>query len=130
MVEKARQLMKENEPTDGKRPMAPPEQMVGLSKFFSLKFCTAENDRFCEDRIEHTIKTLSHDAIFLATCNAILLLGDVKLANTCFYHSLLSEFANIFNIPNICHKFTSLKSRIALQVARKFAPFDGALNYL
>ena len=28
-------------------------------------------------------------AIFLATCNAILLLVDVKLANTRFHHSLL-----------------------------------------
>ena len=96
MIEKARQLMKENEPTDGKRPMAPPEQMVGLQMFFSLKFYTTKNHRFCEDRIEHTIKTLSHGAIFLATCNAILLLRDVKLANTCFYLCLLFEFANIF----------------------------------
>ena len=36
-----------------------------------------------------TVKALSHGAIFLATCNAILLLGDVKLAKTCFHHSLL-----------------------------------------
>ena len=28
-------------------------------------------------------KALSHGAIFLTTCNAILHLGDVKLANTC-----------------------------------------------
>ena len=34
-------------------------------------------------------KALSHGAIFLATCNAILLLVDVKLANTRFNHSLL-----------------------------------------
>ena len=34
------------------------------------------------------VKTLSHGAIFLTTCNAILRLGDVKLANTCFHHSL------------------------------------------
>ena len=34
-------------------------------------------------------KALSRGAIFLATCNAILLLGDVKMANTSFYHSLL-----------------------------------------
>ena len=33
-----------------------------------------------------------HGAIFLATCNAVLLLIDVKLANTRFHHS----FANIF----------------------------------
>ena len=35
------------------------------------------------------LKALSHGAIFLATCNAILLLVDVKLANTRFHHSLL-----------------------------------------
>ena len=29
-----------------------------------------------------SLKALSHGAIFLATCNAILLLVDVKLANT------------------------------------------------
>ena len=39
-----------------------------------------------------TLKALSHDAIFLATCNAILLLGDVKLANTSFHQSLLMYF--------------------------------------
>ena len=66
-----------------------------------------------------TVKALSHGAIFLATCNAILLMGDIKLANTSFHHSLL---VYIFNIPNICHKFTSLKGEIALQVARKIAP--------
>ena len=37
-------------------------------------------------------KALSHDAIFLATCNAILPLGDVKLANTSFHHSFLIYF--------------------------------------
>ena len=31
----------------------------------------------------------AHGAIFLETCNAILLLVDVKLANTRFRHSLL-----------------------------------------
>ena len=38
------------------------------------------------------LKALSHGAIFLATCNAVLLLGDVKLANTSFHHSLLVYF--------------------------------------
>ena len=71
-------------------------------------------------------KALSHGVIFLATCNAILLLGDVKLANTCFYHSKLIY---ISNIPNSCHKFTSLKSRIALQVARKLHCVTGPLAH-
>ena len=35
---------------------------------------------------------LSHDASFLATCNAFLLLGDVKLANASFHHGLLIYF--------------------------------------
>ena len=39
-----------------------------------------------------SLKALSHDAIFLATCNAILPFGDVKLANTSFHHSLLIYF--------------------------------------
>ena len=33
------------------------------------------------------LKALLHGAIFHATCNAILPLGDVKLANLCFHHS-------------------------------------------
>ena len=45
----------------------------------------------CKSRYaKHTcIKAMSHGAIFLATCNAILLLVHVKLANTRFHHSLL-----------------------------------------
>ena len=35
------------------------------------------------------LKALTHGAIFLATCNAILLLRDVKLANTSFHHRSL-----------------------------------------
>ena len=36
-----------------------------------------------------------------------------------------SKFADMFFI---CHKFTSLKRRIALQVARKIAPCDRAIE--
>ena len=36
------------------------------------------------------LKALSHGTIFFATCNAILLLLDVELANTRFHHSLLT----------------------------------------
>ena len=50
----------------------------------------------------HTyIKALSHGAIFLATCNAILLLVDVKLANTRFHHSLLIYSKNITFVTNL-----------------------------
>ena len=38
------------------------------------------------------LKVLSHGAIFHATGNAILLLEDVKLANTCFHHGLPKYF--------------------------------------
>ena len=38
------------------------------------------------------LKALSHGAIFLATCNAVLLLGDVKFANTSFHYSLPMYF--------------------------------------
>ena len=45
-----------------------------------------------DSKQRYALKVLSHGAIFLATCNAILLLVDAKLANTRFHHS----FANIF----------------------------------
>ena len=38
------------------------------------------------------LNALSHCAIFHATCDAILLLGGLKLANTCFHHSLPKYF--------------------------------------
>ena len=47
------------------------------------------------------LKALSHSAIFLATCNAILLLGDVKLANTSFHHSLLIYFLHSKHLSQI-----------------------------
>ena len=49
------------------------------------------------------LKALSHGAIFLGTCNAILLLRDVT---------------NVWYVKNI------------LEVARKIAPCDRALNLL
>ena len=38
------------------------------------------------------VRALSHGAIFLAACNAILLFGDVKLANAC----TSSQFTGIY----------------------------------
>ena len=38
------------------------------------------------------------------------------------------NYYHVFNIPTICHKFSSLKSRIAFQVARKIAPCDRAFS--
>ena len=71
-----------------------------------------------------TLKALSHDAIFLATCNAILLLRDVELANTRLHSNLLMYSSEIKHsiLINI------FKSRIALQVARQTAPCDSALT--
>ena len=44
-------------------------------------------------------------------------------------YKFASKFADILlNVPNIGHKFTSLKSRIVLQVARKIAPCDSAFT--
>ena len=42
-----------------------------------------------EMQTQKTVKALTDGAIFFATCNAILPLGDVKLANTSFHHRLL-----------------------------------------
>ena len=53
---------------------------------WELRTCPECKNRYAK----HTcIKALSHGAIFLATCNAVLLLADVKLANTRLHHSLL-----------------------------------------
>ena len=44
------------------------------------------------------LKALSHDAIFLATSNVILLLRDVKLANTRLHSILLGVFLHIKHV--------------------------------
>ena len=41
------------------------------------------------------IKAMSHGALFLATCNAILLLRDVNLANTRLHYILLMYSSHI-----------------------------------
>ena len=74
-------------------------------------------------RVTSTLKALSHDVIFVATCNAVLILGDKIQIQVS-----ITVCQNIFNITNICHKFTSLKSRIALQVSRKIAQCDKAFS--
>ena len=49
------------------------------------------NSHFLQSSFHSAInlKALSHGAIFLATCNAVVFFVDVKLANISFYHSLL-----------------------------------------
>ena len=77
------------------------------SSLKELKTCPVCKNRYAK----HTcIKVLSHRAIFLATCNAILLLIDVKLANTRFHQSLLR---------------VELRT---LQATRKFTPCDRAFS--
>ena len=63
-------------------------------EIFTLEITFKRTGRTCPEcknrYAKHTcIKALSQGAIFLATCNAILLLLDVKLANARFHHSLL-----------------------------------------
>jgi hypothetical protein len=69
-----------------------------------------------------------HGAIFLATCNAILLLRDVKLPNTSLHYTPLLFSQHIENSSLISLINISLKSRIALQVARKIAPCNMAFT--
>jgi hypothetical protein len=47
------------------------------------------------------IKAMLHGAIFLATCNAILLLRDVKLPNTSFHYTPLMFSQRIENSSQI-----------------------------
>jgi hypothetical protein len=68
-----------------------------------------------------------HGAIFLATCNAILLLRDVKLPNTSLHYAPLMFSQHIEN-SSLISLIKSLKSRIALQVARKIAPCNMTLR--
>ena len=62
-------------------------QVVSTSKCANIKCASLIFTDWIQ--LGDKLKALSHGAIFLATCNAILLLGDVKLANTYFYHSLV-----------------------------------------
>ena len=55
----------------------------------------------CRDGLESTFcHAVSHGAIFLATCNAILLLRDVNLANTHLHYVLLND---VFITSNSLH---------------------------
>ena len=50
-------------------------------------------------------------AIFLATCNAILFLGDVKLANTCFKFSDVCFTYQTF-VTNLHHLEVELRCKL------------------
>ena len=45
------------------------------------------------DNLHVRLKAMLHGAIFLATCNAILLLRDVKLPNTSLHYTPLDVFS-------------------------------------
>ena len=76
------------------------------------------------------LKALSHDAIFLAICNAILLLTErynykiVKFSEECLICKDTLAKCNKEAYLTISH----LKGRIALQVARKIALCGRALS--
>ena len=66
-------------------------------KYDAIQY-TPKNAHLVISRLHHALvqllvrKALSHDAIFHATCNAILLLGDVKVGK----YKFPSRFADIF----------------------------------
>ena len=68
------------------------------------------------------VKAMSHSAIFLATCNAILLLRDVKLGNTRL-HCILPTYSS-----HITHSSLVNVSQVKLQVLRKIASCDSGLR--
>ena len=68
------------------------------------------------------VKAMSHDAIFLATCNAVLLLRDVKLRKTRLHCILLTYSSHV--------KHSSLIniSQVKLQVPRKITSCHSGLR--
>ena len=74
-----------------------------------------------------TLKALSHGAIFLATCNAILILGDVKLANTSFHHSLLNIFLTYQTFVTILH-LSRVETVLRCKVHEKLHRVTGSLE--
>jgi hypothetical protein len=50
-----------------------------------------------QNEISQELKAMLHGAIFLATCNAILLLRDVKLPNTSLHYTPLMFSQHIEN---------------------------------
>ena len=71
---------------------------VGIFKVLKLavKFGKLWTPYMRENRFEYSVlKTMSHGANFLATCNAILLLRDVNLANTRLHYILLMYSSHI-----------------------------------
>ena len=71
--------------------------------------------------ISEAVKAMLHGAIFLATCNAILLLRDVKLPSTSLHYTPLMFSEHIENsssktltFVHYKHLFCKLNSRIPI----------------
>jgi hypothetical protein len=72
-----------------------------------------------------SIKAMSHGAIFLATCNAILLLRDVNVANTRLHYILLMCSPHIKQSSLINNSYISVELHCKLQ--EKFPRVTGRL---
>jgi hypothetical protein len=71
-----------------------PENQDGLRKPVEVpnylretKYCNISGKRPFVWKLLESLKAMLHGAIFLATCNAILLLRDVKLPNTSLHYT-------------------------------------------
>ena len=72
---------------------------------------------------ENRLKAMSHGAIFLATCNAILLLRDVKLPNTSLHYTALMfsqhiEKSSLISLINISHARVELHCKLQEKLHR------------
>ena len=85
------------------------------SKHFKIKFTHSASAQYL---IKLYVKALLHDAIFLATCNAILLSRHVNYSEDCL---ICKDFIRKIWRRLVLANITSLNSGIAMQVARKIA---------
>ena len=71
------------------------EQVIGERAIVVRKLKQGRTKSSKSTSMTWTLKAMSHGAIFLATCNAILLLRDVNLANTRLCYILLMYSSHI-----------------------------------
>ena len=69
----------------------------GYQTMFSGLPVPSEELEEVEEEFIHPLKAMLHGAIFLATCNAILLLRNVKLPNTSLHYTPLMFSQHIEN---------------------------------
>ena len=65
-------------------------------KSFKTRILLMQNS-YCDHRNFDSVKAMLHGAVFPATCNAILLLRDVKLPNTSLHYTPLMFSQHIEN---------------------------------